>query len=142
MPDWKESLDQFFAEARETEESRETTELARFIRDVAMPAFEQLREQLAKHGREMTVRETASAVTIAVQHGGNEELSYRIHGRQFTHGILPYAEVRFKERKGLKIIRVESMLRSGTPDYRIEDLTDKDVIQNFLDHYMRAVKPG
>jgi hypothetical protein len=97
---------------------------------------------MARHGREMSIRETDSSATVTVQHDGAEEFSYRLHGRQFTHAVLPYAEIRYRERKGLKIIRIESMLRSGAQDYRIADLAAEEVIGNFLDHYMRAVKPA
>ena len=140
MTNWRDSLDQFFEDTEEQEQSRKDTALSCFVRDVAVPAFDELGEQLSRHGREISVRETDSSVTAVVQHAGAEEISYRIHGRLFPNGVLPYAEVRFKERKGLKIIRVESMFRSGAPDYAIEDLTKEEVIRNFLSHYMRAVQ--
>lgn len=142
MADWEEDLDDFFEENEESKASEETTGLPHFLKTVAHPAFAQIRERLDKHGRELTVRETESSMTVVVRHGGDEEISYRIHGRLFPNGVLPYAEVRFKERKGLKIIRVESMIRSGQPDYKIEDLETKEVIANFLEHYKRAVKPN
>lgn len=142
MSDWQQTLDSFFEETKETEKVTEETELTRFIHNVANPAFEELRNQLTKHGRQVTMRETESSVTVLVHCQGKEELSYRIHGRLFPHGVLPYAEIRFKERKGLKIICVDSMLRSGTSDYSIDDLEKTEVIKHFLDHYMRAVQPG
>ncbi len=142
MADWQNNLDSFFTQTNEENTTREVTPLERFIRDVAIPAFNEMRTQMEKHGRELTVRQTVSSVTAQVHYNGNEELSYRLHERLFPNGPLPYAEVRFRERKGLKILRVESMLRSGQPDYRIEDLEKEEVIKSFLDHYMRAVKPG
>jgi len=142
MADWEKRLDNFFTASNETVRKEADAGLPRFIRDVAVPAFEQGREKMAEHGREVTVRGMGSSITVSVQQGGAEEFSYRIHGRQFTHGILPYAEIRYRERKGLKIIRVESMIRSGPQDYAIEDVTAEEVIDNFLDHYLRAVKPG
>jgi len=141
MTDWQNTLDSFFEETRETKEITKETELTRFIHNVVNPAFEELRDQLTKHGRQVTIRETESSVAVLVHYQGKEELSYRIHGRLFPNGILPYAEIRVKERKGLKILSVDSMLRSGTSDYSIEDLKKEEVIEHFLDHYMRAIHP-
>jgi hypothetical protein len=142
MTDWRDKLDGFFKQTQEVKETTKEAEFSRFIHAVANPAFEELRDQLTKHGRQVTIRETESSAAVVVHYQTREELSYRLHGRRFPHGVLPYAEIRFRERKGLKMISVESMLRSGTSEYSIEDLTKEEVIKHFLDHYMRAIQPG
>ena len=139
MTDWQTTLDSLFEETRETKREKKETELSRFIQNVVNPAFEELRDQLTKHGRQVTMRETESSVVVLVHYEGKEELSYRIHGRLFPNGVLPYAAIRFKERKGLKMISVDSMLRRGASDYSIEELTKEEVIAHFLEHYMRTI---
>lgn len=143
MAEWRDKLNNFFEETQKAQQDAEKgSEMARFINDVAAPAFEQLREELQNHGRSVTIRNTVTSAAIIVQYGGEEELNYRIQGRTFPNGVLPFAEIRFKERKGLRLIRVESMFRSGSPDYRIEDVTADEIIQNFLQHYMRRADAG
>lgn len=65
---------------------------------------------------------------------------YRLQERTFPDRTLPYAQVRMRERGGLKLVTVEAMLRSGTPNYMIEDLTPEDVIKSVLHHYTSRVK--
>ena len=66
-------------------------------------------------------------------------MMYRIQGRTFPNAVLPYAEIRFRERKGLRYIRVESMFRSGSSNYRISDITKDEVIRNFVENYTSRV---
>ena len=141
MNDWKADLGRFFEETRETREKQKVSEMDNFIVSVALPAFEQIRIELAKYGREVTVRSSGSSAALIVLRGGEEEMTYRIQGRTFPNGVLPYAEVRSRERKGLKLVRAESMFRSGAPDYSITDVTTDEIIRNFLSHYTRRVKP-
>ena len=63
-----------------------------------------------------------------------------MRGRTFPTGVLPFAEIRFRQRKGLRFISVESMLRSGATPYKMADITREEVIQNFLDNYTRRVE--
>lgn len=111
-----------------------------FIRKIALPAFSELREELEKSGRDVTIRHSESTATIIVYGNGEEEITYRIQSRTFPNGILPYADIRFKERKGLKLIRAESMFRSGKPDYTLQDVTNEEIIRNFLKHYLPRLK--
>jgi hypothetical protein len=139
MTDWRASLDQFFAKYEKPKEPREQAEFTKFLGEVVAPAFQQLREEMEKHGREVMTRKADASITIFILAGGEEELMYRIRGRQFPSGFLPYAEVRFTERKGLRKLTAESMFRSGTPTYKLQEITQDDIIRNFLDNYTRRV---
>ena len=140
MTDWRKELNGFFQKTEETKEQEERSELAGFIADTALPAFGQLSEELEKHGRDVTIRNSVTSATIIVSLHGDEELTYRIQGRTFPNNVLPYAEIRFRERKGLKLIKAESMFRSGPPDYTLSDITIDEIITNFLDHYTRRAQ--
>ena len=139
MADWRESLDGFFEKAEQGKKEEEISPFGRFISEVAVPAFSELASELEKHGRTVTVRTAAESAAIIVHCKGEEEITYRIQSRTFPNGVLPYADVRFRERKGLRLIRTESMFRSGVPDYRLEDIAKEEIISNFLDHYTRRV---
>ncbi len=138
--DWRENLGSMLNKAEVDKVEAQGSDFSRFIEDVALPAFEELSAELEKYGRTVTVRSSASTATFMVMMGGEEEISYRLQGRTFPNGILPFAEVRFRERKGLRIIKVESMLRSGSPDYLLSDVTGGEIIGNFMEHYGRVMQ--
>ena len=140
MADWRNSLDSFFAESDKNDQENEKTPFERFISDVAVPAFEELRKELEKHGRRVTIRESASSAVMTVFDGGNEEIMYRLQERSFPDRKLPYAQVRMRERGGLKLVTIEAMLRSGAPDYNTEDISSDEVINSILHHYTSRVK--
>lgn len=138
--DWREELSSFLDRTDDSKQREEGSGLAQFIPDVVLPAFNEIRSEMIKHGREVNIRDSETSVVIVVSWKGEEELSYRIRGRSFPDRVLPFAEVRFREKKGLRRISVESMFRSGEPDYTMADITREEVIQNFMEHYMRRVE--
>ena len=140
MADWRNSLNSFFEETDKSDQDNKKTPFDRFISDVAVPAFEELRKELEQHGRRVTIRESASSAVVTVFDGGKEEIMYRLQERTFPERTLPYAQVRMRERGGLKLVTVEAMLRSGAPDYKTEDITVEEVINSILHHYMSRVK--
>ncbi|MDP6523691.1 MAG: hypothetical protein QGI24_00070 [Kiritimatiellia bacterium] len=144
MADWRSDLSSVLNSTStnpvQTRHEREASQMSGFVREVALPAFSELREELEKSGRDVTIRHSESTATIIVYSSGEEEITYRIQSRTFPNGILPYADIRFKERKGLKLIRAESMVRSGEPDYKLQDVTKDEVIENFLKHYLPRLK--
>jgi hypothetical protein len=141
MSDWRKSLGSFIEKTdRAGKKFNESAVLARFISTVVTPAFNELREVMEAHDRTVSIRSTEAAATITVSHEGDEEITYRVQSRMFPAGLLPFAEVRFRERKGLRFVKVESMLRAGKPDYSMNDIAKEEIIQSFMDHYMRRVE--
>jgi len=140
MTDWRKDLGSLLTNADEQKVQAQQSEIGRFIAEVGIPAMEQLTEELKAHGRHVNIRNAVTSAVMIVTFNGEEEVTYRLQGRTFPNGTLPFAEVRFRERKGLRLIRVESMLRSGTSEYAMEDLAVDDVIRNFLEHYRRCVQ--
>jgi hypothetical protein len=140
MSDWRDNLNRFFQETSESRRPAETPDLAKFIADVAIPAFHDILSELQKHGRDVTIRAAETSAVLVVNHQGEEEMSYRVQGRTFPTGILPYAEIRYRQRRGLRLLTVESMLRSGAPKYTMADITREDVIRSFLENYTRYVR--
>ncbi len=139
MADWRSQLGSFLDEAGRPKPEEDRGDLPGFLSSVVEPAFEELRAELVAHGRDVNIHRVETSIVMKVSFKGDEELSYRVQGRTFPNKILPYAEVRCRERKGLKLIRVESMFRSGDSSYSMDEVTTTEVIDNFLDHYMRNV---
>jgi len=138
MDNWRGSLGGFFRE-EEAKQQKESSDLTTFINNVVLPAFDQLAEELRRHGRSVTTRSSATTATLIVQREGEEEMRYRIQGRMFPNGVLPFADIRCKERKGRKFVTVESMFRSGSSDYTLSDITSDEVIENFVENYTRRI---
>jgi len=140
MADWQNTLDSFFKESEKADNEPKLTPFESFVTEVAVPAFEELRPALEKHGRRVVVRSSASSAVITVFDGTTEEIMYRLQERTLPDRRLPYAQVRMRERGGLRLVTVEAMLRPGNSDYHIEDITREDVINSVLQHYMSRVK--
>ena len=140
MPDWRKDLKNFFDETEKEEQERDPSGMTRFIAQVAVPALQKVGDELTQHGRDVDVRNAGTSAAIVVRYHGEEEMTYRLQGRTFPNGTLPFADIRCRQRKGLKLVRVESMVRSGNPDYSIDDITEDEIIANFLQHYKRRVQ--
>lgn len=136
MTDWRSNLGQVMRRTEEKKQEKEATQMAHFVQEVLVPAFSELRQELEQHDREVTLRHADSSATIIVRYRGEEEITYRVQGRIFPSGVLPFADVRYRERKGLRLISTESMFRSGKPTYTVVDVSKQEVIDNFLKHYL------
>lgn len=138
--DWKEDLRNALT-ARSAPDISHNGSFADFLQNTVVPAYHQIDFELRKHGRDVKTRVSEASASISVLMNGTEELVYRVQGRVFPHGVLPYAEIRFRERNGLRLITVEQMIRSGKSDYRLEDVSVQDVINHFLQEYTKRTLP-
>lgn len=138
MADWRKDLGSFFEQQTKKQEQKERTETERFISDVVVPAMESLREELIKHGRTVSLRSSQSSAQMIVQRDGSDEFTYRVQSRTFPERTVPFAEVVAKERKGVRLIRTESMFRSDST-YTIKDIDRDEVIRHFLQNYTSRV---
>jgi len=141
MADWKNELGLFFDESEKKDDEQVKAPFEKFLSEVAIPAFEELSKELEQHGRTISIRKSVSAAVMTVADGKTEEIMYRLQERRLPNKTLPYAQVRMRERGGLKLVTVEAMVRPGS-DYSTEDLTKDDVIQSVLKHYMSRIKLG
>ena len=85
MKDWKKILASFFEKQKkekgekEEKRSREKLRVEEFYATIVNPAFEELKSELKKHGREVDVyTERRDFASIIVQFEGEEELDYSI----------------------------------------------------------------
>ncbi len=142
MAEWINALDSFFQKTEKQDQETKLSPFEKFISEVAVPAFEELRPALEKHGRRVVIRSSASSAVIAVFDGTTEEIMYRLQERTLPDRTLPYAQVRMRERGGLRLVTVEAGLRPGSSEYHMEDLVRTDVINSVLQHYMSRIKLG
>jgi len=139
MPNWKNQLGSFFESSEKNRPEKKQSSFELFMTGIALPAFEELSRELEKHGRTCSIRKSVSAAVFTVHNDKKEEICYTLQERRLPDKTLPYAMVRMRERGGLKLVTVETMVRPGS-DYQTEDLTKEDVIQSVLKHYTSRIK--
>ena len=139
MADWKDNLGSFFDQREKAKQVELATEMTRFLSGVVVPAFEEVAIELRAHGRGATIRESENTAAIVVEHAGEEELLYSVCGRMFPNGVRPYAQVRYRQRGGLRRVTVESMLRAGAGDHTLNDITKDEVMSHLVKSYMQHV---
>jgi hypothetical protein len=140
MAQWQKALDSFFVDPAQTQKETKLSPFEKFLLEVALPAFEELRPAFEKHGRRVSIRNTPSSAVITVLDGASEEIMFRLQERSLPDRRLPYAQVRMRERGGLRLVTVEAMLLPGNSDYHTEDIKKDDVIKCVLQHYMSRIK--
>ncbi len=137
--DWRVELNGLLgSRTRATRAEQEDALFQSFLSRVVLPAFTQVGEELAKYGRESIVRETSAAANLVIKNGDEEEISFRVLRRSLPTAIVPYAEIRARERRGLRITKSEALFREGGTAYGLEDVTTDDVIRVFLKSYRGA----
>ena len=117
---------------------QEEIEFQKFLTQTVMPAYTQIVEELAKYEREVVVRNTGTAALLSVRHGNVEEITFRVFKRDLPVGFVPYAEVRTKERKGLKVSKSDINFHDGP--YTMDKVKQEDVLKTFMEAYRAAME--
>lgn len=142
MKNWKKFLANFFEKQKEEKEekeekhSHEKLRVEKFYSTIVNSAFEQLKSELKKHGREVNVyTERRDFASIIVQFEGEEELDYSIEVILYPGLAFPRPVVHYTEWASSRRLRVEGLLRKGIQDYDISDITKDEIIEHFLNEY-------
>lgn len=132
--DWRKELGGILeGRARASRAEQENAQFEGFLQRVATPALRQVADELVQHNRDASVREAPASIMLTVRNGDVEEIAFRVLKRSMPTGLVPYAEVRL--RKGLRLVKTESVFRDSPPPYTLDDVTADDVIRCFLRHY-------
>jgi hypothetical protein len=141
LNDWRTELTKIIDKRpRATRAELESARFTQFIEDVIAPAYKELADELGKHERKVTTRQTAVSATISVFQNETEEITYRILSRSLTVGLVPYAEVRM--RKGQRLVKAEGNVKGAGTVGTLDQITTADVIANFLSYYRTAMDAG
>lgn len=134
MSDWRKELGGILeGRARASRAEQENAQFDAFLQQVAAPALNDLATELQQHGRDAQVRTLPAAIQLVVRHGEVEEIAFRVLKRSVPNGLVPFAEVRL--RKGLRLVKTESVFRDPPALATIEEIQPDDVIRCFLKHY-------
>ena len=142
MKDWKKILASFFEKQKvekgekQEKRSQEKLRVQEFYATIVNPAFEELKSELKKHGREVEVyTERRDFASIIVQFEGEEELDYSIEVMLYPGLAFPRPIIHYTEWASSRRLRVEGLLRTGIQDYDISDITIDEIIEHFLNEY-------
>ncbi len=142
MKDWKKILAGFFEKqkkekgGKEEKHSREKLRVEEFYATIVNPAFEELKSELRKHGREVDIyTQRRDFASIIVQFEGEEELDYSIEVMLYPGLAFPRPVVHYTEWASSRRLRAEGFLRQGIQVYDISDITKEEIIKHFLKEY-------
>ena len=142
MNDWKKILASFLEKQeggkgeKEEKRSQEKLRVEKFYATIVNPAFEELKSEFNKYGREVEVyTERRDFASIIVQFEGDEELDYSIEVMLYPNLAFPRPVIHYTEWASSRRLRAEGFLRKGTQDYDISDITKEEIIENFLNEY-------
>ena len=143
MSDWKSDMEGFFhgkqKKARVDEDKLKETksEVATFFSAVVIPAFEEIKTELEKYQRKGNVFGGIDFASIVISYRGYTEFTYSIKVHPGTR--FPYTEILFRNPSEAKMYRAEGILRTGSQDYTIAQITKEEIIKHFLSDYKKHI---
>ena len=139
MSDWRKDRDSLFQE-KEAKFKDDAVKIAsslkaakEFCASRVVPAFEELKGELEKHGREVRIAPGLIGVSLFVNYQKHLEFEYAIRVKVYPGKALPVPETRFYSKD--ELCTYEGILRSGPQDYTVADITKQDIIAHFLQKY-------
>jgi len=113
----------------------------KFYSTIVTPAFKELKSELKRHGRDVEVyAERRDFASIIVNFEGEEELDYSIEVMLSPARVFPRPVIHYTEWASSRRLRVEGLLRTGSQDYDISDITKEEIIEHFLDEYKNYIE--
>ena len=139
MPNWKSDMESFFHEKQsnvqvDEDKLKETQSgVATFFSAVVIPAFEEIKTELEKYQRESNVFGGIDSASIVISYKGYTEFTYSI--KVYPGTLFPFSEIHFRKRSEVKTYRAEGILRVGSQDYTVAQITKEEIIKQFLSDY-------
>ena len=104
-------------------------------------AFEELKSELKRYGRDVEVyTERKDFASIIVNFEAEEELDYSIEVMISPVRVFPRPVIHHTEWASSRRLRVEGLLRKGSQDYDISDISKEEIIEHFLDEYKNYIE--
>jgi hypothetical protein len=133
--DWKSELGKFVNDQARTQQDAKTqadhdvAQAKNFIKSVVVPAFEAVKAELTKYGKQIEIHAGSDFASIQISEGDVDEMTYFIKVR----GIFPYMEKTHRSR-GRRYIS-EGFIRSGSHDYTVEEIDKDEIIEHLIWEY-------
>ena len=121
------------AQVDETKLKETKSEVAKFFSAVVIPAFEEIKTELEKYQRESNVFGGIDSASIVISYKGYTEFTYSI--KVYPGTLFPCSEIHFRKGSGVKTYRAEGILRAGSHNYTVAQITKEEIIKQFLSDY-------
>ncbi len=140
MNDWRINLGNFLTEHnRKSRAEKDAARFRDFLSNVALPALQEVGNELKKYGRTIAIRQTEAAAVLAVTMEDEEEISFYVMYRTLTDAaIVPCAEARYQSRKTHAPRKANIFFRNTSTPYTLDDITKDEIIQGFLEVYRKS----
>jgi hypothetical protein len=141
MSNWKSELDDLFKKKEEEKKISEERdikgkeEIALFTSEVVEPAFNELKRELVKHGREVQISSSTDGATMSVSLNGKLEVGYIVSARIWPDGVFVYPKQRFVDKDGKTYISEGGGFGVVNGQSIIGNVTARDIIKDFLEDY-------
>ncbi len=137
MDDWKKQLHARFPKAPEQHQddtAKQEALAARWLNETVKPAFEAIKAELEQEGRSLILQvKKLSASLEVVDPSGDFEFAYFIQMRISPGQVMHPARSYWFERRGQQFD--DTPMRSGEQPFPAPDITEGEIIQDFLQHY-------
>lgn len=137
MSDWRADLGNFLIDHnRKNRAEKDAARFRTFLTNTALPALQEVGNELKKYGRTVAIRQTEAAAVLTVTMGEENEITFYVMYRTMTDAtILPCAEAHYQSRKGQVPSKANVFFRDTAAPYALEDITKEEIIQGFLKVY-------
>lgn len=137
MSDWRSELGSFLIDRnRKSRAEKDAARFREFLTNVALPALQEIGNELKKYGRVTSVRQTEAAAVLSVSMEDEVEMTFYVLYRTQTDAtMLPCAEAHYRTRRGQTPSRANVFFRDNSTPYTLEDISKEEIIQGFLKVY-------
>lgn len=137
MTDWRKDLEGLFAAAEGRRARHEGPSLVRgFLRQVVVPAFEELAETLRDHGRDVEISHEDRSASILVLNDEGEEFYYEVTASAYGAATSAFPAMPLRDPEG-KTYRAEAHLRDRGLDQDVTNASKEEIISSFIHEYRR-----
>lgn len=140
MSDWRAELGNFLIDRnRKSRAEKDAARFRAFMDNTALPALQEVANELKKYGRVASVRQTEAAAVLSVAMEGETEMTFYVLYRTQTDAtLLPCAEAHYRNRSGQATAKANVLFRDLSTPYTLEDISKEEIIQGFLEAYRRS----
>jgi hypothetical protein len=146
MADWKMDLDEYFTQEKkakkEIKEHREEVKkgVRQFMKKKALPAFEDLKDELKQYKRDCEIDEKKDWAALMVRHNKKKEFVYAISLDSENGHMLVNRSVYSPNEKGKLKLFVEGKIPTRENSAWIDKTERIDIIADFLETYKQATR--
>ena len=141
MEDWRKKMEGFFNTVQGIEE-RTTLAVSSFYSTKVEPAFEKLKVELEKYGREVNILKPplkgGVVSSIEVRYNNKLEFSYTIKVKVTSKHACPYIEVWSPLINRTEVRAIKQDIRGEELNYDVSVVSEEEIIEDFVQQFISS----